>query len=208
MGMFRQVCGMAFALLLSACGQPEAMSILRPDVSPSETELPIESVVLLDKPLTLANGTGRQHITSFGNWTTHCTMRRPAGSKVSAECSIVPWNGKMLQGQQPNPLFAMAIVKVKKGTPHELMLMTTKRLDGDDVSYQCGERKFSEVSRPGPVVPIPAADAVNLARIMKTQGCEIRYTEASSGKLVSAVQLAHGFAEAETYAKRYVVSPK
>lgn len=208
MGMFRQASYMVLVMVLGACGQQDAMSVMRPDVSPAKEELSLAPVVLLDRPLKLTSGSGRQHITSFGNWTTHCTMRRPVGAKVSGECSIVPWNGKMLKGQQPNPLFAMAIVKVKKGRPHEVMLMTTRRVDGEDVSYQCGERTFSEVSQPGPIVPIPSADAVNFARTMKAQNCEIRYTEASSGKPVTAVQLAHGFSEAETYAKRYVVSPK
>lgn len=170
--------------------------------------LPLEPRALAD--LTVENEREEKyvHAVAFGNWSVKCwyTKSRKSAQRL-AMCDVVPWVGGGGIGEAPIPSAIGGTVQLAGTREPQLTLKSPVRQTGSQWSFDCGSKRYEEVSERSRDARLIGDEAAPFLQAMKTRDCVVTYTPKGKAE-IQVTLVKHGFQEAYTYAQRYVRSPK
>ena len=202
--MMRYTTTLATAFMLAGCAPGGSTDQEAPAAEPP----PLEKHIIFKREEQRDGNTITKHVAAFGNWAAECTYSRGARPSLSW-CDVYPWSGALPKRDTViTPYQGRATVQYYNQKPVKIVLNTPPRAAGSKLSYACGYKTWSEPHNPSQLKFFYEADALSFISAMQTSDCVIAYMPGNGGDEVSLRRVAHGFRQANEYARNFSHYPK
>lgn len=204
--------------LLSGCGQQGfvaksetekvATEVSGPS-TPQSVNIALDKRVLSDKTIEREGRKTRRHEVQFGNWISACVGVRETAKPVRGWCDVYPATAGPVTAKNPIlPSSNRATVQFFERKPAKIVLRTSARQPGTELSYSCGTKHWSGPENMSRLKFFYDREAMPFLMQMQRSDCTLSFVPRGQEATATLTFPSHGFKQAFDYARYYSPSPK